>query len=330
MTMLEMVDRFCDQLEEAIQIGSTALIDRCVKDPGQIYVAGMGGSGIGADLVSALTKTQLKVPYLVGKSYEAPHYINSQSIVVASSYSGNTEETLSCLEEVKKKGSRIIVISSGGELLKQAKENKWEYIQLPSDWPSPRACLSYSVVAQLYMLFHLGLIKDNFVGELRNSIQRLRSEKDEIKEKAAHLANALFEKNAVIYSTDQFEPVAVRFRQQINENAKRLCWHHTIPEMNHNELVGWRKNDPKLAVLFLRSSSDHPRNIVRMDLTKEIASHYAGACIELFAKGDSFLERVFYLIHLTDYISVFLADLNKVDAVEVKVIDFLKQELAKV
>lgn len=327
--MYDMVKKFPSQLEEAVGIGQQAQIDPLDNPVNHVFVAGMGGSGIGADFVASFIRQECTIPYLVGKSYDAPAYINEHTLAIASSYSGNTEETISCMNQVKEKYARIICIASGGKIIEWANTNHFNAIKLPDNWSSPRACLGYSLVAQLYTLYHLGLISKRFEAELMNAINQLKAENSEIEEKAKHLANALYGKIVAIYSTDRIEPVALRFRQQINENSKRLCWHHVIPEMNHNELVGWRKNDPNQVALFLRNSDDHPRNSIRMDLTKEITSHYAGAAIELYSKGNSLIERSLYLVHLLDFVSVFLADMNHVDAVEVKVIDFLKGELAK-
>jgi glucose/mannose-6-phosphate isomerase len=328
--MFDMVKRFPTQLEEAMKIGSNAKLTPLDFVPKLVFVAGMGGSGIGADFVASFIAAQAKIPYLVGKSYEAPAFIDKESLVIASSYSGNTEETLSAIDQILPTGARIICVASGGKLIALAKEKGLDYIQVPDNWASPRACLGYSTVAQLYILKHLGLWGHDFETELNQSIKILKEDTPQIQEKAKHLANTLFNKNTVIYSSDRIEPVAIRFRQQINENAKRLCWHHVIPEMNHNELVGWRKADPALAVIFLRNNDDHPRNELRIELTKEVVSHYAGTTIELYSKGHSLIERSLYLVHLLDYASVYLADLNKVDAIEVKVIDFLKTELSKV
>lgn len=324
-----MVKRFPAQMLEAIEIGENARITPLKNEANHVYVTGMGGSGIGADFVAKFVQDECGLPYLVNKTYFAPNYVNDKSIVIASSYSGNTEESLSNVNQCLEKGARVICIASGGKLIELAKERGLDYIQVPNNWASPRACLGYSLIAQLYILYKLGLISDRFKKELRESVHQLISETGAIQEKAGHLANSLANKTVVIYSADTIEPVAVRFRQQINENAKRLCWHHVIPEMNHNELVGWRENRPEIAVIFLRNSDDYIRNQHRIELCKEVVSNYCGTSIDLFSKGNSMIEKSIYLVHLLDYTSVFLAEINKVDAIEVKVIDFLKAELAK-
>lgn len=327
--MLEMVKRFPAQLNEAMEIGEKAEIGSLKNKPTLVYVSGMGGSGIGADFVASFIRAECKIPYLTNKGYQAPEFINENSIVIASSYSGNTEETLNNVQECIGKGSRVICIASGGRIIKLAQEKGFDFIKLPDNWSSPRACLGYSLVAQLHILAKLGLISVNFKNDIRKGIELLVSNTDSIQEKAKHLANSLFGKTCIIYSTDRIEPVAVRFRQQINENAKRLCWHHVIPEMNHNELVGWREKKGELAVIFLRNSDDYPRNQLRIELTKDVVSHFAGTQIDIYSRGESLIEKSLYLTHLLDYTSVYLAELNQVDPIEVKVIDYLKTELSK-
>ncbi len=329
-SMYEMIHAFPAQLEEAILIASQSKVQKHVHSIQNVFISGMGGSGIGGDFVCTLVKDLCKVPVVVGKAYEAPAWIDKNSLVIISSYSGNTEETISTFKEILNSGAKIVCIASGGEIIKLANENNLDVIRVPAGWSSPRACLGYSLVAQLYVMVALDLTDARFISELPQVIQRLQSESSDIIEKAKQLAAVLQNKMIVIYSTNRIEPVAVRFRQQINENGKMLCWHHVIPEMNHNELVGWRWNQPAMAVLFLRNSDDHIRNQARIELTKEIVSHYAASVIEIYSKGNSLFERSLYLVHLLDYSSVFLADYNKIDATEVRVIDFLKDELSKI
>lgn len=324
-----MIEKFMDQLREAMDIGRKAQVTKPENPINKIYVAGLGGSGIGANFVASFVYEQCPVPYLVGKGYNIPAYIDENTLFVASSYSGNTEETLESFGKAEKTGAKMMAISGGGKLIQQAKEKGYDYIQVPGDWASPRACLGYSVVQQLYMLYKHGFIDGSFEKDLEKAIERLDNETDQIREKAEKVAQILNNKIPIIYSEDRYEPVAIRFRQQINENSKMLCWHHVIPEMNHNELVGWRNHNPDWAVVLFRSSDNHPRNATRMDINKEIISEYSDSFIEIQAKGDSLIERSFYLVHFGDWISWYLSQLQGRDAVEVKVIDYLKGELAK-
>ena len=326
-SMDKMIARFPAQLKEALEIAREADISPLDGEVTHIYVAGLGGSGIGANFVAEFAAGQLKIPYLIGKSYEIPAYIGEKSLCICSSYSGNTEETLAAYEAMRAKNARIIAISSGGRLIEQANEHGYDFIRLPGNWSSPRACLGYSLVQQLGILAKLGLTDNSYLEQVEKSAAMLEKESDDIKSRAEKIAGMLEGKIPVIYITDRMESVAVRFRQQVNENAKALAWHHVIPEMNHNELVGWRDSHEELAVIFFRNRDDYPRNQMRIDIIKEIIGNYASSLIELYSKGDSLVERAMYFVHLGDWISWYLAQLRNVDAVEVKVIDFLKQSL---
>jgi len=327
--MDEMIEKFMDQLREAMDIGRKAQVTTPMNTINKIFVAGLGGSGIGANFVASFVYDQCPVPYLGGKGYNIPAYIDQNTLFVASSYSGNTEETLESFGKAENTGAKMMAISGGGKLIAHAQEKGYDYIQVPGDWASPRACLGYSVVQQLYMLHKHGFIDGSFEKHLEKAIERLDQETEQIREKAEKVAQILNNKIPIIYSEDRYEPVAMRFRQQINENSKMLCWHHVIPEMNHNELVGWRNHRPEWAVVLFRSSDNHPRNATRMDINKEIISEYCDSVIEIQAKGDSLIERSFYLVHFGDWISWYLSQLQGRDAIEVKVIDYLKGELAK-
>ena len=328
--MDQLIARFMDQLEEAVEIGRNAQIQPVSKDITHVYVAGLGGSGIGADFVSAFINDECRIPFLVRKGYHVPSFVGKNTLAIASSYSGNTEETLISYEQMKSSGARMIAIASGGKLIDKAKSDGFEYVKVPSDWPSPRACLGYSLTVQLWVLHKAGLISDRSIKEIQSSIKLLRAEDANIKSIAEKTAQELHNHIPIIYAEDRMEPVAVRFRQQINENSKALCWHHVIPEMNHNELVGWREKNANLAVIYFRNDDDYSRNSLRMDINQSIIKQYAGKIINIHSKGNTMIERAMYLVHLGDWISWYLAQLRGMDALEVKVIDFLKGELGKV
>ena len=327
MEMQQLVADFTNQLREAIEIGESSNINNHSAEIKNVVISGLGGSGIGADLVGAICADQLKVPFNVNKGYFAPKYIDPSSLVLISSYSGNTEETLNVLEEVKDSGAKVCAVSSNGKVIEVSKERSFDHIQIPGGKP-PRACLGYSFVQQLYVLNSLGLINDSFKSDLKKAIELLDAESDNIKAEAMKLSNNLNGKIPVLYVEDRMEAVAVRWRQQINENSKMLCWHHVVPEMNHNELVGWRIVNHDLAVVFLRNNDDFSRNQQRMELNKEVMKDYTPHIFDVFSKGESMLEKALYLIHLGDWLSVYLASELNMDAVEVKVIDKLKSSLA--
>ncbi|MBK7790754.1 MAG: bifunctional phosphoglucose/phosphomannose isomerase [Saprospiraceae bacterium] len=327
--MDQLIERFPAQLTEALEIGENATIKAHTQEINKVYVAGMGGSGIGANFVAEFIVGECKLPYIIGKGYDSPAFVDKNTLYIASSYSGNTEETLSALAQVADSGAKIVCISGGGKLIALAKERAYDYIQMPGDWPSPRACLGYSLVQQLYVLYKLNIIGRTTIDQIKSSIDLIKYDQDEIKNKAEKIAALIKGKIPVIYTSDRMEAVAVRFRQQINENSKFLAWHHVIPEMNHNELVGWKDVYDNIAVIYFRNKDDFRRNAVRMDINKEVISKYCDSIIEIYSKGQSLVEKSMYFVHLGDWVSWYLAELRGVDALEVNVIDHLKGELAK-
>jgi len=324
-----LIERFPAQLTESLQIGENAGITAHTEPIYKVFVAGLGGSGIGANFVSEFISDECKIPYTVGKSYTIPAYVDNNTLAIVSSYSGNTEETLSSFDLIKKTGAKIVVISSGGKLIEMAKEEGYDYIELPDDWPSPRACLGYSLVQQLFVLKKLGFISGESILAIRSSIDLIKYNQEEIKTEAKEIAKKLYNKIPIIYTTDRMESVAMRLRQQINENAKLLCWHNVIPEMNHNELVGWKDKNDHFAVLYLRNNDDLNRNQVRMDINKRIISKCTDNIIEAKSRGKNLIEKSIYFVHLGDWVSWYLSQLRGVDSIEVNVIDYLKSELAK-
>ena len=328
--MDKLIARFAEQLTEAVSIGQKANIKKPKTKVNKIFVAGLGGSGIGADFVSAIISREAQVPYLVSKGYKIPQYVDKNTLAIISSYSGNTEETISSFKQIEKTGAKIIVISSGGELIKAAKKKGYDFIQVPGDWPSPRACLGYSTVAQLAVLTHLGFISDKSIKSISKSVKLINKESAAIKRSARSIAKKLYKKMPIIYCEDRIEPAAVRLRQHINENSKKLCWHHVIPEMNHNELVGWKDKNKDLVVLYLRNSDDYSRNQIRMEINQKIIKKLTPNIINVYSKGTDLVQRLMYLVHMGDWVSWYLSQLRGQDAIEVDVIDYLKSELSKV
>jgi glucose/mannose-6-phosphate isomerase len=328
--MDKLIERFPAQLVESLEIGEAATLTAPEKEINKIYVAGLGGSGIGGDFVAEMVVNECKVPYLVGKGYDIPAYVDEHTLAIISSYSGNTEETLSSFDQIEKTGAKIICIASGGKVIAGAKEAGYDYIQVPGDWPSPRACLGFSLVQQIFVLQKLGFISSEISSQIKTAIDVIKYDQDDIKKEALEIAKKLYGKTAIIYTTDKMESVALRLRQQINENAKMLCLHNVVPEMNHNELVGWKANRQDVAVLFMRSKDDHKRNATRININKEIISKLSASVTDVYSKGKSLPENMLYFVNLGDWISWYMSEMHGVDSIEVDVIDYLKGELAKV
>ncbi len=316
-----------DQLKDAKSIAESITIKN-VKPFNHIVITGLGGSGIGGGIVNDLVYNTIKIPITLNKGYELPASVDENTLVIVSSFSGNTEETVICLNQAIEAKSSIFCITSGGQVLETAQSLGLDYIQLPKA-ESPRTMLSYSITQMVYALNAYNLLGDiDLDAQMNGAIALIETKTQDIQATADKLAKFFYKKLPVLYSVDGFSGVCERFRQQINENAKMLCWHHIVPEMNHNELVGWTEKHDDISVLFMRNTSDHKRNAVRVNLNKEIVAKYSNT-MEIFSLGENHLERTMYWIHLGDWVSIFLSEMNAVDAVEVNVIDFLKSELGK-
>lgn len=328
-SMKELVQNFPRQLKEAVQIGEKAVLTKSTKPIQNIMITGLGGSGIGGSILAEVVAPTCSVPILVNKDYFLPAFVNENTLVIVSSYSGNTEETLQAMNIALEKKAKVVCVTSGGQVAEIAKKEKLDLILIPAGMP-PRACLGYSLTQLFYILGGLGFIASDFRKELEASIKLLENEQASIQEEAHSLADFFINKIPVFYISDGYNGMATRFRQQINENSKMLCWHNILPEMNHNELVGWTENHHDLAVLLIRNKSDYSRTQARMEISKTVFSKYTPHLKELWSKGSSTLERSLYLIHLTDWVSVFLADKREVDATEINIINHLKGELSKI
>lgn len=325
---------FPAQLQDAIRLGEKLTTTYQSAEIRNIVIAGLGGSGIGGSLVKSLVNQELKVPLEVIKGYDLPAYVNSSTLLIASSYSGNTEETLLVVEAARRNNAKIACITSGGKLLALANDENFDRAVIPVTEPiCPRANLGYSLVQLLYLLMEYRLIDKNYARFLKESVSLLQNNRFGIETEAKKIATKLENKLPIIYCDEIFGALSVRFQQQINENAKQFAHVNVFPEMNHNELVGWvyPKNVLKdSVVILLQSSFNHARNAKRMEVCEPIFRKAADEVLHLEAKGDSLLEQFIYLIHLTDWISYFLAEKNNVDAFEIDVINLLKNELAKV
>ena len=233
------------------------------------------------------------------------------------------------LDKCLKKDAEIAIVTSGGKLQKIAEDNQLNHIIIPGGHP-PRAMFGYGFTELFFVLNNYNIIDDSFKEDFTNAIRLLEKEQDTIIKNAKSLANKIHGTTPIIYTADGFEGVAVRLRQQINENSKMLCWHHVVPEMNHNELLGWRTNVDNLSVLYLRNKSDFYRNSTRIDINKSIIKKYTDNISEVWSLGETDLQNTLYHINFGDWISWFLSELNGVDAIEIDVINYLKEELSKI
>jgi glucose/mannose-6-phosphate isomerase len=335
--MFDILSHFGNQIEEAYDIGNRIKLEEDYTGINKIIICGMGGSAIGGDLLRSYLWYGMKIPVYVNRNYRLPAFADEHTLVIASSYSGGTEETLACYDEAKTKGCRIICISSGGNLSLLAENDKNLLITIPRGY-QPRCALAYSFFPLLILFNKLGFVSDRSKDIFR-VINRVRKKAqvyattDETKNNALKISKHILGKIPVIYSsTDLLDIVNLRWRGQFGENAKSLAFGNLLPEMNHNEIVGWQENPEllkNLAVIAFRDKDDNGRILRRMDIILELVKPMAGLVLEIDGEGDSLLERIFDLIYLGDWVSFYLAILHKIDPTPVEKINYLKNKLSE-
>jgi len=328
---------FPAQVENAFKIGKSARVPIKARNLTSIVISGLGGSAIGGDLLRAYLANELHVPLLINRHYTLPEFVGTKSLVIVSSYSGNTEETISTQREATKRKAKVLCISTGGEVTRWAKEQKQPLITIPGGL-QPRAALGYSFFPLLVALVKAGFIRSKDK-DMKETLSVISANAQEYGNPARdpnpplELAGKIRGKLPIIYSSShQLDAVNLRWRGQIEENAKQLAYGNLLPEMNHNELVGWNMLKDLLArtfVVFLRDKGEHARVAVREEITKSIVAQYASGVSEVWSRGTSLLARMFSLIQFGDWMSFYLAILNNQDPTPVKAIDRLKGELAK-
>ncbi len=308
-------------------------------DVKNIVVVGMGGSAMAGDLLRSYLSGELLIPMQICRNYVLPEYVDDESLVIALSYSGNTEETLAAVDDALDRKAMIVALTSGGLLEEVATLNEIPMLKLPGGL-QPRAAIGYSFVPQLVFLEKIGLIKDaaerikKAISHLDSTRGRMIEDREVNQNPAKQLAQLIYGKIPIIYAGPTLtDVVALRWKQQICENSKMLSFSNLYAEFNHNELVGWSKLvdtfKEYFIVINLRDTEDHPKISARMSIVKEIIEHHDVQVIDLYASGETELERMFNLIQMGDFVSYYLAILYEVDPTPVAAIDDLKEALSK-
>lgn len=300
-----------------------------------IVFAGMGGSALAA--IVSKTWPGYSIPFEIIRDYTIPRYVNKNTLFIASSYSGNTEETLSALAEAEKMGAQIVIITSGGKLAKIAMEKGYPYEILP-DASQPRFGVFYSLKALVTILEKAGLVQSQTAEKklheaadfLKESVQAWRPDVATKDNPAKQIALELAGKSPVFYGGPQMYPAAYKWKINCNENAKHIAWCNQFPEFNHNEFLGWSEQpiDKPYAPVFLRSSHDHPQITKRFEVSAKLLSGNMPHPITVQAKGETILEQLVWTIVLGDFVSLYLALINNLDPSPVDLIEKLKKELA--
>jgi glucose/mannose-6-phosphate isomerase len=319
--------RESEKLAEKIQIN--------YPKPENIVIAGMGGSGIGGDLLKDWARNKTAVPIEVNREYNLPGYVGKKTLVLITSYSGDTEESLSAFLDALKRKCMVYCVSSGGALLETAQRLQIPYLRVPGSMP-PRAALPYLFVPLLTCIQKLGLISD-ISQELSETLDLLEKvSKDNSVDKPAKdnfsktLAANLAHTVPVVYGYGFYRSVVMRFKQQFNENSKVPAKWEVFSELNHNEIVGWERADDLVkcfSAIFIRDKDEPMEISSRIQITKELVSKAGLPCFEILVQGKNTLAKMLSTVCIGDFTSVYLAILRGADPTPVKTINYLKDTL---
>lgn len=326
---------FPAQCARALGIADEFDLPRPASPPSSILISGLGGSATGADFAKAIADQEGSVPVVVNRDYGVPRWLGSGSIMLAVSYSGNTEETLSAYDAAVDQGAGIVAVTTGGELAKRAESDGWPVVLVPGGQP-PRTALGYLLVPTVRILESLGVIPAQPVSEAIVGLSKVakswRVENPFDQNKAKSLAARLHGSLSVLYGLGGWESaVAYRWKAQINENAKRMTFSHAYPELCHNELLGWIGADLQgvsdWKAIVLGDGSESAKMKMRAQMVADLAKNQAET-IWVEEAGGSLLERMLRLTHLGDYVSIYMAALGEQDPEDITWINLLKEKLA--
>ena len=331
-------ESFSDKVRGAVAIGEavTGLPEGLGVD--SVVVLGMGGSGSSGDLIRALVEPRLPIPFIVIKSYgPLPEWIGRNTLVVAVSYSGNTEETIDAFNEAKERGARLVALSAGGRLAEMAQESGAAHIGVPSGL-QPRAAVAYLLVPLLVVLARMGFVPDpaqdveESLSVLADIAPRCGRETPAVENPAKDLAVRLAGKVPIVYGGPGIgAAIARRFKCELNEYGKAHAFFNEFPEMNHNEIVGWTKAAEiggNYVAVWFRDSGDDYRVGLRWQITRSLIEDSAADIVEVTSEGDSPLARMTSLLYLTQLAAIYTGLAHGVDPGPVEVIEELKQRLA--
>lgn len=302
------------------------------RDIWNVVVAGMGGSALSA--LVAQSWPGLRVPFEVVRGYDIPRYVGEKTLFVASSYSGNTEETISALERASQTGAVIVVIAAGGRLQQLAAERNYPFLQLPGGY-QPRHVVPVGLKA-LVTVFDAYELTQNAADELTKMASTVKNYTEKwiptVATKnnlAKQIALECMGKSVVVYAGPKLAPVAYKWKISFNENAKHVAWWNQYSEFNHNEFIGWTKQPVQkpYAVIDLRSGLEHERIQKRFVVSEKLLSGVRPAPIVVEAQGETLLEQLLSTIALGDFVSIYLALLSNINPTPVDLIEKLKHEL---
>lgn len=300
-----------------------------------VVLAGMGGSALPGVFLQSWPG--LSIPFEIVRNYSLPGYVGPNTLAIISSYSGNTEETLSTLEEAEKRQAQIVVVTAGGKLMEIAKDKNYPLLTVPAGI-QPRMSTFYFLKAFVTVFENLGLAKEGSSSELSDTSTWLKDQsanwrpdvaaKDNL---AKQIARELAGKTIIVYSGPLFYAVANKWKIGTNENAKNLAWSNQYPEFNHNEFVGWSSHptDKPFAVVEIRSNLEHERTQKRFEVTERLLSGKRPMPQVVQPEGDTLIKQLLWTSVLGDFVTIYLAILNNVNPTPVDLVEKLKLELDK-
>lgn len=337
--MIPLVDEFPAQCQRALEIAKQFNVPTPRLPIQNVVVTGLGGSAVGGDLLRVLVEDNGGMPVIVNRDYQMPAFVDNHTFVIAASYSGNTEETLSAFEDAQDRGALLVCVTSGGELAQRAAHYGAPVAFIPKGQP-PRSATGYMFIPMLMAAHKAGVIRHDPTIDLQNAINLLETARQKCsadvpfdQNPAKQLAAKLYGKLPIIYGSQAYSTVvAFRWKTQLNENTKIHAFSNGYPEMNHNEILGWvlaKQQVPNLAVVLLRDQLERPKIVARVETTKRLFAR-AAEVHEFLAEGQSLLARMLHAIYFGDWVSCYLALLYGVNPTDISYINLLKAVLEKI
>lgn len=339
--MLGSLQALSKQAEQVWQQAKELKIPVDYKKVNRIVVCGMGGSAIGADVIRSVFATELKIPVLIVNDYNLPAWVDNQTLVIASSYSGNTEEAESAVKQVKTKGTKLVVIAAGGNLQAFAKRNKIPALIFTTEnnpCNSPRMGLGYSIIGQLALFSKLGLLRvgEKEIAAIIKTMQKyeaLFGIKNQTKNNfAKQLAGRLLDRSVWYVASEHLLGNAHVAANQMNENSKRFGGYFALPELNHHLLEGMlnpKSNRETLLFVLLESKLYHPRNQKRYGITKKVLDKNSIQNINYICQEKNKLEQMCEVLVLSGYVSYYCALLAGIDPTPIPFVDYFKDQMSK-
>lgn len=327
---LGVAEKQWQQLKHIYEVGTDiSTLQSCQN----VVLAGMGGSALAAEIASSWPGANK--PFEVVKDYELPSYVGENTLFIASSYSGNTEETVAALDGAEKTGAKIVIVCAGGKLAGRAKEKNYPLYEIPGGL-QPRMAVFYNFAALVQLFAAAGLCSEDSVSRLHEAAEWLGEQGKQLspavptaQNPAKKIARELVGNSVVIYSGHKFFPAAYKWKININENAKNVAWCNQFPEYNHNEFQGWISHpvEKPYKIVEIRSNLEHPGTRKRFEISEKLLSGKRPYPEIVTPEGESLPQQLLWTIQLGDFVSLYLSLLNGLNPTPVKLIEKLKVEL---